>query len=433
MLTAIYILVVSLLFILCAFIIIISYRDFLIPQFLFFGFCIISFSSVLYIEINRVFIFEQGIYTKHNYSTLILSILFFIHSIGILLYSLIFLNKKVNISTKVFTYRLGPINITKLLIILFPIFLLILCYLNIIISGKIPLFSSGYIDRFEYIKETKFWPLLGIFGVTTSIIPILLSFGFFLNFRLRALSFLTFALYIIYIILIGHKFGGILHGFVYFFLPIIVVDISEKGLKTFLQKKMKWAFLSIISIGFIVFYHYSNYDLANKFGGALNFMLYRIFSLQGHTFWGITNEFDLYQKTVAPQLDLLMDGMPNMMRIIGIPGIEDAIKRGVNFTFGYFSAIPYFTGAFGIIYLVLLSFLFCFFSDLVVRSIKQKEIILYFITINLFWMFFSFMGSGTLGIVFSPKFFLLLLIGIILILVKLRFKRIIIYNRITTK
>ncbi|XOV92292.1 MAG: DUF6418 domain-containing protein [Bacteroidota bacterium] len=308
------------------------------------------------------------------------------------------------IQKKHFSYKLGAFNLSIFLIRFLPVLLLTLCILNIIISGSIPLFSEGYIDRFEYIKNTKIWNVIGIFGVTTSIIPIMLSFGLLETKRARITeSLIGFIVYSLYIILIGHKFGGLVQGAFLFLLPIFVIKAKTNGLKKVLLTFSKVGFVFIILLFGLIFYHYSSYSLAEDHGGAISFIFYRIFSLQGHTFWGVVNHLDIISASLGPDLLGLIEGMPNLMRLIGTGGVNEAIERGVNFTFGYFAAMPYFLGIFGIILLVFNSTFFSWISDLVVYSIVIKDPIKYFFAVNVFNDWLNFTESGTLGSILSAK------------------------------
>ena len=421
MLTTLYIVVVLLLFICSALLVKASYSIFLIPQLLSLTLKVIPFCSVFYLEFWPTYIYEQEQTTYFNYASLYLASFYFLHALGIFLYSRLVKGNTIAIKETIFIYKLRRVNLTTFFVRYFPILLLILCWVNIFITGSIPLFSGGYIDRFYYISHTKLWPVIGVFGVITAIIPTLLSFGLLEERRWRRLgSLVLFLFYLVYVVFIGHKFGGILVALLLYFMPIFVIKVIQTGLIPFLMKFVKIGILIFTFFIGLVWYHYSFYSLAEEYGGAFGFILYRIFSLQGHTFWGVINHIDIIEATVNPSLSGIWNGMPNLMRLIGPSWIEATIERGVDFTFGYFAALPYFLGVVGVVLLVLIPMGLCWISDMVVRAIMAKDIVMYFLAVNIFNDWILFTGSGTLSKILSVKSLIVTITFVFLIILRKR-------------
>lgn len=292
--------------------------------FVFTGYVVLAV-SLFYLNFNKIYIIEQGVDSHWNYSLFYYFPFFVLYVLSILL-----------------TVRLvrfnppSPVILPKIIrhgLLGFVAFVLVLGYVNIFLSGDPPVFSEWYISRHDYLPSTKLWPFLKIFGAVLIIIPI--SLGFLSlqaiiadDSRWGRVVNLLFILYLVYVVLIGQKFGAILMGVYFFLLP----RLAHSGFRGGLAVKIKYVFyffIGLFLVMLLVSYHYSKLSVAEEFGGAFYFILYRVAALQGHTFWGVV------ERLRDVPLEFWWDAMPNMMRLIGIAGVEDAIERGVNFTAGY--------------------------------------------------------------------------------------------------
>lgn len=381
--------------------------DKLFPQLLFFLFTIIGSLSVLYLENFPIYIFEQDKTSYFNGSALILTLMLLLHAIGAYLANLVF---KREVMTRQLNARVLGLDLNFLFSVLFPLILLTLCYINIAISGEIPIFSSGYIDRFEYIVATKLWFLLSAFGVTTSIIPI--SFGFaFAHYRpFRGFIALLFLLYLVYIVFIGHKFGGLIWAMFFFSLPYVVIYFKG-NLFVVLKKYFLALTLFVAAVFGLILYHYSQYSFAQDFGGPVAFLFYRIFGLTGHSFWGGVNEFIGSLSTHSmDKLMLYWNGMDNLMLSLGRDGIESAIERGVQWTFAYFGVSLMYLKWFALPIFVLNGYLFTLVCYLVSKEARRKDFLSYFILINILNWYSIYLSSGSLSDLISLKVVLFLIL-----------------------
>lgn len=369
--------------------------------------------SLTYLLSNKIYIVEQGIYSHLNES-LIYFIPFFL--IFIFLLFIFSITTKISM-VKSHKYFLSRVN-HKIILILLTL-LLSLSYINIFISENLPIFSDGYISRFDFLHDTKLWGVLAPFGQVIVIIPITLGYllmqSSLQGFKTRYI-FIYFLIYLFYLILIGQKFGAFLLGGYYLMLPTIVHRLLHNE-KIISLKLLSVFFLASLLIFLLIVYHYGHLPIAEEFGGPINFIFYRLFGLQGHTFWGIVEQLN----NLPISISNWWEGMHNMMRIIGIDGIERAIERGVNFTGGYpvvlLITFPFIGSIF--VYTILSSIFFIFLRFLVLNIYNPKYIFYAYILLYIN----SFQSLGSLSLLLNYKVLLLSLIIIVLTIIPVQQKR----------
>ena len=354
------------------------------------GFVELFFSNI-YLSFNNIYITEQDrvSYYNNNYLLIFISIIVFF----LVLYIFYKRNKikilhSINTDTKQYPHR----NINHFLLIS-VISLLFLAYLNILLlSDTPPFFSGGYIDRIGYMEKTKLWSFLRPFGAIFIIVPIVLGYlkaNYYYDRKSPKSLYILFALYVVYLIFIGQKFSGLMIGIFYFILPQLILIIQQKKRILTLNRII---IISFISIGFFILliFHYSKTSIAAEMGGAIQFIFYRIFALQGHMSWGYYNICDLW--TFEPQN--MYHAMHNMMRAVGEPTIvKSMIERGVNFT-GGFPTIVFCSFPIGINLLVLMIifYIYTILSFFLLRSIDT----IYYIFYAYIHMYFGiYFGRGS--------------------------------------
>ncbi|MGD9679417.1 MAG: DUF6418 domain-containing protein [Vulcanibacillus sp.] len=360
------------------------------------------FTSLCYLNTTATYITEQDVVSKWNNSLLLFIPFLLIYIFSLKTTSLLIASNKPKIEF---------LSNQELYFLLLTTFIIVLLgYINIIISGNIPFLSAGYISRFDYLQGTKLWFYLKIFGAAFIIVPITLGFVSLHNHIRKRKYFLiltnaTFILYILYLILIGQKFGGITAGLYYFFFPRIVHSCLTKNIKIKF-KHFAYALICVITIFSLIAYHYAKLPVADEFGGPFSFIFYRLLALQGHTFWGAASKPELFP------IHLWWDGMPNMMKLLGPSGIEDDIARGVRFTAGYQGILllifPNFIAY--IIHALLCLFFSFFVAFWIVNIYKIEYLILAYVNVYLV----SFFSHGSLMYLAGPKTLFLILLFICL-------------------
>ena len=351
--------------------------------------------SLYYLNTNKIFIFEEGVYSSWNDSFIYYLVFFLLNVFIIILFSTL-INKK-----EVICNSIKMKKNTFLFLLFFVIFVLSLLIINILISGTPALFIEGYISRFDYLQETKLWFVLKIFGAPAAIIPIVLGFLLLQNkkyefIKANYIIYFLSILYFVYVILIGQKFGAIQLGIFFLVLPIFAHKILQ-GQVILSMKILFYFFVLLLSLVFLLYYHYSHLPIAEEFGGPLRFIAYRIFALQGHTFWGTIDNLD----NINASFSFWWDGMHNLMRVIGIDNIESAIERGVNFTGGYpVILIAIFPIVIAYIIHCIFMLLFLYYIRSWIYNIYNINYIIYsYISLYVG----AFLGHGSLKYLFSYK------------------------------
>ncbi|WP_146136812.1 DUF6418 domain-containing protein [Marinobacter shengliensis] len=343
---------------------------------------------------------EQQVYSFYHNGHVFLSVMIFVSSLGVLC------SEKIDVSRYVApNVGFNTCQVNKLALF-FCFSFVVLLYVNIFISDTPPLLSSGYVDRFGYMENTKIWFFLKIFGVVSIHIPIVLGY-LLAHLNRKYLVVIVFLFYELYLVLIGQKFGGPLLGIIFFALPTLSLRYSSYSLGHFLKSYFLKVMLAFIFLMSVVYYHYSNYSLAEDFGGPFGLILYRVFGMQGHMFWGVLSEISWIHSDLLnfPQF---VNAMQNLMLKVSPVLAPEMIERGVNFTFGFYAAIAY--------YFSILAFFIAFFSFMVFGlisklwffSLKQKRLVGYFFVSNVLVMFASFISMGSLASILNPKFFVLI-------------------------
>lgn len=375
--------------------------------------------SVFALDSFNLYISEQDRVSHFNYAGIILFLVLSLHFSGLWV-STLFFNKFLARNNR-YIKAIRSMNNSKatslghiFLLFIVPIGSLALLYLNLLLSGKPPIFQEGYIDRFIYMQNTALWSLVRFFGVAALPVGILIGLGFYLlSKRYKLFLVLFFLLYITYLIVIGQKFGGVVLASFLFLLPILLTQVEVVGGMKIFKKYSSLIFILISASVFLVLYHYSRYSYSDNFGGPLGLFYHRIFVLQGHLFWGISNSLDFWSSTVYPDFSGLFHAMTTMMREVAPPAIaESAIGRGVNFTFGYFASYIYFIGIWGSIFYFFTAFFYGIIGYVVLSSILNRDVISYFFSVALLVWWTSYLGSGSVSDILSiqPLVFVFILI-----------------------
>ncbi len=370
--------------------------------------------SVLYISLNEIYLLEQDLYSHYHNGHVFLSVMIFLSFLGV------WASQKMKVTSSLIPkigFDAGQVNIFALL---FCSAFISILYVNIFVSGVPPLFSAGYIDRFEFLENTRFWFFLKFFGAISIHVPIILGYLLACS-KWKVFVSILFVAYEVYLVFIGQKFGGPLLGLLFFALPFLSLNLEGKSISHFLRSyifEIAIVFLLLISL---VFYHYASYSLSDDFGGPLGLILYRVFGMQGHMFWGVFSDFSWLHNNVL-NVSEFTNAMQNLMIKISPEIAPEMIKRGVNFTFGFYAAIAY--------YFSFLSFFIAFFSFLFLglmsrvwfSLLKEKKIVGFFLVSNLLVMYVSFISMGSLSAIVNVKSIFIILFLVMWSALAIRFK-----------
>jgi hypothetical protein len=220
---------------------------------------------------------------------------------------------------------------------------------NLVLSEEIPLLSSSA-TRFNFWTDFARFPWLGgLLGELS--LPIACLFGTAHAFgritRRRGLAnhaLVGGLVYIMYLLLLGHKLGGPVLAVFCFVVPALL-PMNSRQRYAAAKAGLVWLMaLVAFSVWFAV-RDYVGRGLTEFLGGSpLTAVLYRVFALQGHVWWGVVE--DRGYSLVNLDLDLLQEGMHGLMRLVSGEIAELYIAAGVSFT-GSFPANL--IGAFGVL------------------------------------------------------------------------------------
>ena len=315
--------------------------------------------SLIYIETGK-YISEQGRMGYFVGATFFYCIFYLVSLLFIYATS----NSLKPIKLRVVKFEVRNNNIENHILFIIVISVLSILLFNVYQSAS-PLFDKN-VTRFTYWGQSKYPLLQKIFGNTAMFIPFVLGI---LNKKYKKSSIVLLLVYFGYNVLIGQKFSPIITGSFSFFLPIILM--STKKLKVSQIFKLKYIIIFLLAAISMYKIIYDRYDRRKPYAVIKIYdpneaMLYRVFGLQGHLFWGATERFVLGDgdKSWNP-LDLNY-GMHKMMKEFATgnkESLEKHMKKGFNFSNAYpsvlFMIFPFYIAyvfhAFVIIFVLTLS------------------------------------------------------------------------------
>lgn len=347
--------------------------------------------SLIYIE-EGIYINEQGRFTFFTGATII-CVLYFIITFSLIAMSFKSFNKY---TLPVFQFNYKGKNIELFLVIVMVIVPLTLLLFNAVLS-PLPILDSS-VTRFTYWSTSRFPFLNSLFGNTAMFVPFAIGL-LFPKFK----KFSVFMLFVFfgYNFMIGQKFSPILQGSYSFLLPLVFH--YRKNLKVYIKKAVFPIIVSgIFLIGLIYTVTYIKYEETRPFANIKIYdpneaMLYRIFGLQGHLFWGATERYvigDEAPKSFNPA-DLLY-GMRIMMEDFAKDRnmvLRANAEGGYNFTNAYpgilFKIFPI---SLGLVFHTFLTIVFLALLGWVLKELMIKNaMILSIVAYQLFnWTIYAF-------------------------------------------
>ena len=342
-----------------------------------------SVPSLIFI-VNGGYINEQNVY-GHDNGAIIIYVFHIIYSL-LLIYILF---KYLHIETIYPGFKIGRFKIENQ-IILIAIGVLTILIINLALS-PIPLFNSE-VDRFDYFRSSKFPFLRTILGDVASFVPFI--FGIYFT-KKRKPAIILFSVYMIYIVLIGQKFGPLISSITYFFIPFICMhDFKIKYRSLF---KVQYLLIPAAIFG-VVYYSYSVYNPYKHVVGdsVVAAIFYRLLGLQSHVWWGSVEHFVYMGKPPSYQIMELADGMRHMMSLLAPFDVSLNYQRGVSFTNAYpgilLKVFPYHLAfVFNTLMIVKLTLMI----KLLVAFIKSKNYLLSIILFQAYIWFIYMLSMGT--------------------------------------
>ncbi|MBU3088277.1 hypothetical protein KPL42_07205 [Clostridium gasigenes] len=235
---------------------------------------------------------------------------------------------------------------------------------------------------------------------------------------------LIYILSLIYFVVIGNKFGALLLGTISFLLPIIL--INKKTIKFDIFKPRFFIFILVFLVIVIILSikEYSKYSSVNN---PFEYMLYRIFGLQGHTWWGVDYMYqlgvvDIYAQfkneimgIFKPDDMYYKTGMRFLMQLIAPEQVyKYYFESGINFATAYPAISIVSVGYIGTV-IVQILFSYGVYKYLIImkRALIRNDIILWFAISYIYSEIYYIFSMGSLSHVIRKMTFVLLIYIII--------------------
>ena len=313
---------------------------------------------------------------------------------------------------------------TSLPWLLFLTICLGILYFNLALS-PVPFFDPS-IFRFDYWKVCRFPFLHKFFGNTSLFIPIIIGLLLARYYKYQQsarLLWIIFFIYLIYLVLIGQKFGPIIYACFAFSLPVFIMSKKEITKKNII---IAVGSLSIIIVVLLMVIYYQ-YSMFNPFAAVLNLDLdiwdaifYRALALQGHLWWGAFEKVVWGMQDPSWHVRDLLEGMHRLMFLLGAntTAVQTSIDKGISFAAGYPAIlIIVFPLWLALLINVMLGFYFGLLGRICVYYIKKDDVLLATLCLQLYWFVLYIIEMGRFANLIEPK--TLITGGLIIILILL--------------
>lgn len=294
------------------------------------------------------------------------------------------------------TVRYSPLG--NWLICLFSGAALAMLLVNVALTGS-PLFDAS-LTRFNFWDNAKLPLLNQILGSVASPFVVMVGVVYALSLDsgrglLAKIALLIFIGFLAYYVLMGQKFSMQLLAFSLFMPSVLFLRWQKFGkLNIKLFHVVVMAFIGFLMLGLISWYYLQKHvDFVDGQGGVLNAVLYRIFGLQGHVWWGSVTEYQ-HGNVVVDPLGAMLNGMSTSMYTVSPMELVDRyLDAGVRFTMAYPGIAVLSFGALGAALFQLVAGgivgCFVFFCE---RQLAERRLlgsILALIVLSNFWVVFN--------------------------------------------
>lgn len=314
----------------------------------------------------------------------------------------------------------------------------LLLYLNVVVSG-VPLFSGHKINKFNFWQDYAVFPSLERFAAYAAYYGFTLGYIYRFQHENRLYKKVTVGLLIFYIgyqVIAGNKFSQPLVTMSSFLIPFISLKVPKSYalLSSRLQKKLITRVILSLLIAVILVLGLSVYDEAVRGGGGLSSVMYRIFGLQGHVWWGTdllvqTRSIDYFGHFVAevqgilyPVTNPINTGIHFLTILVGGGiGYDAIVNKGVSYTMGYPAITLYAFGPLGAIFAqVIFGSVMAIIAVALHVNIKAGNLIRSLLIFRLLSEGYTTFTMGTLDELFNIKSVIIIIILICSYLISLR-------------
>lgn len=321
------------------------------------------------------------------------------------------------IKNKINNNTLNIISLNKFNFILlgFATFVLVLLYINLFMSD-IPLFSDS-VNRFNYWERAKLPILEKILGSRSTPLAMIFGIYYFIftvskKIKLKRIVLYLFLFYIIYLYLLGHKLSPQLLAVYFFILPLWIYNIKTK-LFQFTFKLLLKVFIIVFLALSIIVYYYQSTGISEMAGGPILGILYRIFVLQGHLYWGIDQmvfEDSKYgMENFEFFLDLKFDGLLELMYAIGPSNLQSYLDNNVRFSSGYPAILIFFNPYYALVAQFMIGFVLALFYAYTYSVLMGFKIYRSFASILISYYIYFGLSMGDFRFLSSVSFYIMIL------------------------
>lgn len=370
------------------------------------------------IEFFELYITEQGVSGFKTGATLRLLLYEYIFFITFIIFSSYLSPKNKMIDT--FNKRKNYINknYNKAIPIVFTVLFLLI--LNVLASREIPLFSHNA-TRFNFWSEYARIPVLAsMFGTLSVFIPIYFGIYYYeqqtnpvqrATYKINTL--VVVCIYIFYLVLVGQKAGGLVIGaYLYIVFYVFKAILSDEQIVT---KTMIFRMVPlVILIGILVAVYYRNSGLGDYFDGNILYaILYRIFGLQGHIWWG--TDYNYFYLNESGDLSGLINGMQTLMLHVSGDIGQSFIDENIRFANANPALLLYSFGFYlGMLAQTISAVILAFIVCIIINNILSKKYILALISTQILFWLNSFYVNGDLSVFYSGKMVVAIIVYILL-------------------
>lgn len=383
--------------------------------------------SVVILDFGGVTMSELGEVSEPSHTSFIV---FLFNIIATLVIFTLLKLKKRDLMRYIPSVELKRIPNVKYWVIGFYIVIVILI-INVVVSGS-PLWVST-------INKTTFWliakfPFLKPVSSQISVIA-LFSGMFLLNNTMHKKSSLVrkslYGVYIsllVYLILLGHKFGQLVVITVMFFLPLLIYQSLKKTLRIRRVIFYLLIFFSLLAIPV------SNYFVSKYGNAAFEIIRQRIFAMEGQLSYVAIQK--LFQGHATNRLDQLIVEIKYIFGLVGqdtyvgmtylmsqfMPGNQFAYYQSlqVNLAGGYIATLISLYSNIVLVLFVHTIFIMLFFimGYMLIINILKYNLLLTFIYLKLYFSFYAYYAQGYTTAILNVKTLIYIYLIILIMMVR---------------
>ncbi len=376
---------------------------------------ITKFSSIVFLEMNEIYISETQLTSENIGASLRFFFMTALLIISIFFSTLFFNNRSLKLSESNLNFSyIG--NQDKRIILFFISFVLFLEYINFFLSSDLPIGNSN-VTRWNYWDDYaafKFLPVL--FGKLIIFIPfilgVLLGYNSLLNKKSFFLIFLS-ASYFLYLILSGQRVNGIIAPLLYFLSSYHIAKFVIQR-KFHFKNSIIFAFFFLVIILAIGYFSLQSRGVAELVGVGINVLIYRVFVLTSGAWWSL--DYYIFIEGVSGSFKDIFQGMSVLRDILMDTETATIFEESnINLSGGIPIMAIYSMNLFGAnLFLIIYGFFLGYLCSEMFRCIERNQFVSIFILANILMLASACFNAASLANIVSLKFIFLCFLYLLL-------------------